>query len=419
MFTDFRKRLSSVRKTITRLQGSALKLSAPLLLSALLATYSCSEPQDKLIGSLSDPSTELMAHCFRYVGEYDGWHYGLYNAGYNSTKEHPKNLDIDLKLCRWKTSDIEHREIKQIWIASKGISDNFRPPYDATGIMEGSTLHILFCPGVNGRSTYVHVPYDLEKQALGQEEVMTLDGKDITVENVLENYKARTGTKEFPWFSDGGAKTAFGIGMNVEISRYDGYYYSVLSALAYGVTAFIVRSKDLVNWETLCVPDFSPVGRGTGYWEGAVHHLHDSIFAFTARVQTEDGVIYGLWDAETGKLDNLRLVEGGITARPEFFQYEGETYLYCNTFGPSNVEGYGSVYRSTCSFYKLSPDGRDLTFVRSKFVPEGIHYPTFYVERQGFPCRGERLYIIYSTDSRRLDPSEGRSNIALEQIVMP
>ena len=100
-------------------------------------------------------------------------------------------------------------------------------------------------------------------------------------------------------------------------------------------------------------------------------------------------------------------------------QYEGETYLYCNTFGPSNVEGYGSVYRSTCSFYKLSPDGRELTFVRSKFIPEGIHYPTFYVERQGFPCRGERLYIIYSTDSRRLDPSEGRSNIALEQIVMP
>lgn len=63
----------------------------------LLICASCLKPQDQLIGTLSDPSVELMAHCFRYVGEYDGWRYGLYNAGYETTVEHPKNLDIDLK----------------------------------------------------------------------------------------------------------------------------------------------------------------------------------------------------------------------------------------------------------------------------------------------------------------------------------
>jgi len=94
------------------------------------------------------------------------------------------------------------------------------------------------------------------------------------------------------------------------------------------------------------------------------------------------------------------------------FDYKGNTYLFCNTLGPSDVEGYGSVYRATASFYKLNHDGTSLEYVRSKFVPEGIHYPTFYVEQ------GSRLYIIYSTDSRRLDPLEARSNIALEKIFL-
>lgn len=377
----------------------------------VLSLASCAVRQDRLLGSVSDPSVELMSHNFRYVGEYDGWRYGLYNAGYETTKEHPRNLDIDLKLCRWKTGDIEHREICQIWHTGKGITDDFRPPYDATGIIDGSTLHILFCPGVDGHSAYVHVPYDLDGKVLGQEEVMTLDGSQITVANVLDNYKARTG-KDIPWFSDGGSKTAFGIGMNVEIVRHGRYYYNVISALAFGFTAMIVRSRDLVHWETVCIPDLSSLNFGTTFWEGVVHPLYDDIFAFAIRVQSEDGVVYGTWNSATGELSNLQLIEGGITARPEFFEYKGNTYLFCNTYGPSDVEGYGSVYRATASFYKLSPDGTSVGFVRSKSVPEGIHYPSFYVES------GRRLYILYSTDSRRLDHLEARSNIAIERLVL-
>ncbi len=390
----------------------------PLCLVFVLSAVSCKVSHDALLGSLSDPSTELMAHDFRYVGEYDGWRYGLYNAGYETTKEHPRNLDIDLKLVRWKTNDIGHREIRQIWYAGKGISDRFRPPYDVSGIIDGSTLHLWFCPGVDGRSTYIHVPYDLEKQELGKEEVMTLDGEEITVSHVLDNYRTRTG-KEIPWFSDGGPKTAFGIGMNVEAVRYKGSYYTVISALAYGFTAMIIRSEDLIHWETVSIPDLSAIQVGTTYWEGVVHPLREDLFAFAIRIQSENGVIYGTWNATLGEFSNLQLVEGAITARPEFFNYKGDTFLFCNTFGPSEVEGYGSVYRATASFYRISRDGTQLEYIRSKFVPEGIHYPTFYVEPA---CRflhlGERLFVIYSTDSRRLDPAEARSNIALEHLVL-
>ncbi len=389
---------------------NSLYLKAFSCILAVAGLVSCAV-QDKLLGSVSDPSIELMSHNFRYIGEYGGWRYGLYNAGYETTKEHPRNLDIDLKLSRWKTGDIEHREISRIWETGQGITDDFRPPYDASGIIEGSVMHILFCPGVDGHSAYVHVPYDLDSKELGKEEVMTLDSRQITVENVLDIYKSRTGA-EIPWFSDGGSKTAFGIGMNVEVARFKGWYYSVISALASGFTGIIVKSSDLVHWETVCIPDLSPVHFGTTFWEGVVHPLYGDIFAFATRVQSEDGVIYGTWNAATGVLDNLQLIEGGITARPEFFEYKGNTYLYCNTYGPSDVEGYGSVYRATASFYKLSKDGTSLEFVRSKSVQEGIHYPSFYVE----PGRG--LYIIYSTDSRRLDHLEARSNIAIERLAL-
>ena len=86
--------------TDLRIIGAGKGLPCRLLLILLFFCLASCSSQDRLLGSLSDPSTELMAHCFRYVGEYDGWRYGLYNAGYETTKEHPKNLDIDLKLCR-------------------------------------------------------------------------------------------------------------------------------------------------------------------------------------------------------------------------------------------------------------------------------------------------------------------------------
>lgn len=398
-------------------------LPRAIALAFLLAV--CSVPkaaaQDRLLGTLSDPSTELMSHDFRYVGAYGGWRYGLYNSGYASTEEHPKNLDIDVKLCRWKTDDAAHRECCPVWHTGQGITDGFRAPYDPTGIIEGHVLHILFCPGVDGRSAYVHVPYDLKKKRLGKEEVMLLDGVPMTVEGVLDNYKARTGA-EIPWFSDGGAETAYGIGMNVEIVRHRGWYYSVVSAFAQGFTCMVVRSRDLVRWETVGIPDPSSLPLGNSYWEGVVHPLHGDTFAFAIRVQNEHGVIYGTWNAATGAFSHLQAIEGGITARPEIFKYKGDTYLYCNTFGPSEVEGYGSVFRATVSFYRLSADGASLAFVRSKTVPEGIHYATFYVE----PGRGllrrsrarDRLCIIYSTDARRLNPAQARSNIALEELTL-
>ena len=52
-----------------------------LALTAPAAIAKAQDADDKLIGPVSDPSVKLMAHCARYIGEYHGWHYVLYNAG--------------------------------------------------------------------------------------------------------------------------------------------------------------------------------------------------------------------------------------------------------------------------------------------------------------------------------------------------
>ena len=63
-----------------------------------------------------------------------------------------------------------------------------------------------------------------------------------------------------------------------------------------------------------------------------------------------------------------------------------------------------------------------LSIFRLSVAAEGIHYATFYVE----PGRGwlwriparDRLCIIYSTDARRLNLVQARSNIALEELTL-
>ena len=69
--------LSSNATPLTKKQKPiAMKITLPGIVLAVLLGV-CFSPQvtaqDRFLGTLSDPSTELMSHDFRYVGEYGGW----------------------------------------------------------------------------------------------------------------------------------------------------------------------------------------------------------------------------------------------------------------------------------------------------------------------------------------------------------
>lgn len=390
-----------------------MKFFATILVNAITAIIisSCATKRDVLLGNVSDTSIELMSHDFRYIGQYKGYCYGVYNAGYNSTQEHPKNIDIDVKITKWCPDKPDVKSFFQVAKAGDGKTDMYRPPYDPTGIIEGTKLYCMYCPSMDSTATYVCRVFDLETETFdGEETVMTVDGLPMTVWNVLNIYNEKSSVK-CTWILDGGPKQAYGLGLNVKIVKFKGMYYSCLSGVGGTFCGIVIRSANLIDWETIAIPDFSSLPKGNTFWEGSVCPIDNGLFAFTARIQNEDGVIFGLWNPETGKFSNLQLVPNAIVSRPEFFEFRGDVYLACNVHGPSSVEGYGSVYRATCAFFRINPKNYTLEQVKIKKVDEGIHYFTFYNW-----CRN--LYMVYSTDSRRLNSREARSNIAVEMIIL-
>lgn len=384
-----------------------------LFAAALLVLNSCSHTlSDELLGNVSDPSKELMSHDFRYIGKYKGYHYGAYNAGYLTTKEHPRNHDIDVNISKWKTSDLDGVEFIKAAVAGDGISDIWRAPYDPTGCIVGNKLYLLYCPSVDSTATYVGRTFDLDRQAFDNEaEILTLDGRPMNLFNVLDIYNAKARV-HCSSVLDGGPVQAMGLGLNVEIVKGKDCWYCCASEVGADFTCLVMKTSDFYHWETVAIPDVSDKFPGCSFWESVVYPLDGDIFGFVSRFQNRLGCVYGQWNAATGEFANIDVIPESITARPEFFTWKGENYLCVNVNGASTVDGYGSVFRATCRFYRIDPKDYTLTPLKTKFVPEGIHYYTFYEEKGG-------LYMIYSTDSRRLDCNEARSNIAVERIFLP
>ncbi|MCQ2142527.1 MAG: hypothetical protein MJY56_00505 [Bacteroidales bacterium] len=384
-----------------------------LAVAALLTLLSCGHTfSDELLGNVSDPSRELMSHDFRYIGKYKGYHYGAYNAGYLTTKERPGNLDIDLKISRWKTSKISEVEFIDVALAGDGISDTWRAPYDPTGYIVGNKMYLLYCPSVDSMATYVGRTFDLDRQAFDNEaEILTIDGRPMDLENVLAIYNEKADV-HCSSVLDGGPVQFMGLGLNVEIVKGKDCWYCCASEVGADFTCLVMKTTDFYNWETVAIPDMSEKYPGYSFWEAVVYPLDGDIFGFSARFQNKQGCVYGQWNAATGEFMNIDTIPESIIARPAFFTWKGDNYLCVNVNGASLIDGYGSVYRATCRFYRIDPEDYSLIPLKTKFVPEGIHYYTFYKERGG-------LYMIYSTDSRRLDCAEGRSNIAVERIFLP
>jgi len=388
-------------------------LKSLILIVAAFGFLSCARPVgDQLLGNVSDPSKELMSHDFRYIGKYKGYHYGAYNAGYLTTKERPGNLDIDLKISKWKTGHLDKVEFIPVALAGDGISDSWRAPYDPTGYIAGNKMYLLYCPSIDSMATYVGRTFDLDRQAFDNEaEVLTIDGRPMNLQNVLDIYNTKAKV-HCSSVLDGGPVQFMGLGLNVEIVKGKNCYYCCASEVGADFTCLVLKTTDFYNWETVAIPDVSDKFPGFSFWESVVYPLGGDIFGYSARFQNQQGCVYGQWNAATNEFTGIDFIPDAVIARPAFFTWKGDNYLCVNINGASVIDYYGYVFRATCRFYRIDKEDYSLIPVKTKFVPEGIHYYTFYKERG-------KLYMIYSTDSRRLDCSEARSNIAVERIFLP
>lgn len=279
--------------------------------------------------------------------------------------------------------------------------DNY-PPYDPN-LVVSEDKKFLLCyfvvkPNTTHKETVCYRKYDLEKQELLDEvTICKLDGETFTNEKACSVYNSLTGKNV----------TMYEMNMSCTITKFsDGYYYTGVGGDGgFGFGGLVIRSQDLINWDT--VTQVTAPRDDTRCTELAVFEDENNRMLVAARYYNM-GIYYGIYH-NSSWIVTPSVIRDTIATRPEFFKYEDNIYLSVCVNGSITTEGYGTVERATLGIFKVVGDRVELnTKLQCKY---GIHY------QKALVIDGD-LFLAYSTDERMLDASQSRSNIAFDRIIL-
>lgn len=355
-------------------------------------------------GTLSKGAPEKMTHTASPVF-LDGRLYTLYQAGEAHTVE---NVADPTELMRLSVTDwalpLGKPRIFDLGRSGEDFGSFVQtakhPPCAQTMAEKDGVLYMFF-RGRQNVSLWCCRTFDTKTQTLKPGAVITrLDGQVFDGNAVREAYNRLSG------------ETHKGtcIGNECNIRRFsDGFYYTVICACEDDV-GLVVRTKDLLNWESvLTTPDLRK-----GYtWEHEIFELVPGRKWFSAWRQERLGNVWSaVYDVETKTWTKPAMVPGSIAVKPYLFRHQGVGYLATNLRGPIATVGYGNAWRATLGIFRIAEDGA-LTRVKTVVRPTGCHYVQTFEDGEG------RLYLVSSTDERKLDATQCRSNIAFDRLALP
>lgn len=379
-----------------------LAFAAGALLAAGPVAAAVAEPRICMTEGVREKMTHTISPVF-----HRGVLYGFYQAGEAHTVE---NVGDPTELMRLSALPWDRRTEKPRIIDAGVARQDFGsfiqtsecPPCAQTMTVMDDMLYLFFrgrrakkAPGL-----WCCRKYDTrEGRMLDGAEICTLDGAEFNGTAARDAYNRLTGDRQ----------TGTAVGDECNVRRFsDGRYYTAMS-VGGDCVGLVLRSENLVDWTSvLATPDL----HGGRTWEYEIFELSAGRWMSAWRQEDLGSVWTATYDVAAKTWSRPVKVENSIAVKPYLFRHRGANYIATNVRGPVTTPGYGTAVRATLGVFRIGEDGLP-RMVKKIVRPTGCHYVSTIEDDAG------RLFLCYSTDERKLDATQCRSNIACEPLDLP
>jgi len=337
------------------------------------------------LGTIINENNDLMAHVSSLSDDkFDkGTFYCIYYNDKNSVVEHPDNLTsatlVKFNVCT--PSVVERFNIlSPNQIIGEYIQDNHgvREP---NLYVDENYVYCYVLGRVLNNSRYVVIKFDKATKQITTATEMTVDG-----------------------FLSG--TTMSGI-----ITFKDGFYYTTIGKYTAGFSGKIVRSTDLIHWDTFITYPSTLVTVGYVMEISICFDNVGNIYS-ALRIEGVEGVEGGIYIAKcnmNGVFEYTTRVYGLSYTRPQIIVYKDKVLLFVNSLINLFSSAGEEIARSTMQVYQVDNGVPNLI----KQVPYdcGIHYFSIIEYYSS-------LYMTFSTDRKKLNLSQSRSSICFMPLVI-
>lgn len=356
--------------------------------------------------TISKFTTEKLAHISN-VAFADGYFYVPYVADENQAVESYSYYTNFIRLAVVPLCD----PTKTQWfdVAKAGdviggvtIGNTITSPHDPTVAVLNGYAYIIFRASIGGQAVEVCRRFSTSTMTLENSlTTLTLDGGDfnptacVTAFNTLASASV---SSIDPYSMDFNSRI---------VLASDGYYYGGVGGVGTGFHGIIIRSSDLLNWTSVAAKNINGT---TTSGEVNLAEMSAGKFLVAFRDQTNNTLL-ATWESSTNTWSNIYTVPNAVRARPCPFEFGGETYVAMNMTGTDKtITGYGTAIRQNLAIYKVA-DYNDITEVTLLHRDCSAQYPALIVANEG------KLWMTFSTDTRHLAATQGRSNLELKEMT--
>jgi hypothetical protein len=362
---------------------------------------------------LSEGLKEKMSHS-AHVFYHKGVFYNYYMCGEVNTIESVNDPTEFLRLAKMSSLRLDgNAQIEDLYKDGEGLGDFHQSPnypvVIANAMVKDNALFTYMRLRSSDNESVAILAYrrfnlNTNSWIDNVPAICKLDGNDFNGPNTANSYVSVGGSTP----NSGNASNEISI-----IHASDGYYYQMIGVGSYGY-GLLIRSSDLINWESVAVNQglIDLFGEGGSFYsfENEIAELSNGVLAVACRVEGKGNIYYMTYDITNDEWSVPVIVPNTITTKPRMFHYNNKLYLNVNMNNSITTPGYGTQTRATLGIFEVSSDS--VTLVKVIENKTGIHYTWTAIDFDG------NLYLCFSEDRRYLNASQGRSDIGIMKLVI-